>query len=155
MLSRVSEGSSRPLFSRGHRLSCTDARAHDGLHDPALTELVATDLVDDRPARHHDDAVTEPGELERIARLDDGGNSLLRLRAQRVVDVEAGGDVDALRRFLGEDDLDVPAEERARQRDLLLVATGKGLHRLFDRRHPEAEAGHEIVDRAALTLSGQ
>src|SRR6266852_7880703 len=155
MLSRVFEGSSRPLFSWGHRLSCTDAGTHDGLADPALTELVAADLVDDRPARHHDDAVTKPGELERIARLDDDGHSLLRLRAQRVVDVEARGDVDALRRFLGEDDLDVPAEERARQRDLLLVATGKGLHRLLDRGQTDAETVYEVVDRAALTPSLQ
>src|ERR1700693_6359755 len=108
MRSRPLESSSRLLDSRGRRLSCTDARTHDGLDDPALTELVAADLVDDRPARHHDDAVTEPGELERIARLDDDGHSLLRLRAQGVVDVEARGDVDALRRFLGENDLDVP-----------------------------------------------
>src|SRR5207237_7744314 len=114
MLSRAFEGSSRQLFSRGHRRSCTDARTHDRLDDPALTELVAADLVDDRPARHHDDAVTESCELEWIARLDDDGHSLLRLRAQGVVDVEARGDVDALRRVLGEDDLGVPAADRAR-----------------------------------------
>src|ERR1700693_3795197 len=105
MRSRPLESSSRLLFSRGRRLSCADARAHDRLDDPALAELVAADLVDDRPARHHDDAVTEPGELERIARLDDDGHSLLRLRPQRVADVEARGDVDAPRRFLGEGEL--------------------------------------------------
>src|SRR5207344_680467 len=60
-----------------------------------------------------------------------------------------------LRRLLGEDDLDVPAEERARQRHLLLVAAGQGLHRLLDRRHPDAEAVGELVDRAALTPSLQ
>ena len=84
--------------------SGTGARADDRLDDPAFAELVAADLVDDRPARHHDDAVAEPGELERIARLDDDGNAFLRLRAQRVVDVEPCGDVDALRRLLGQDD---------------------------------------------------
>ena len=144
-----------PVLLAGGTGLGTDARAHDRLDDPALAELVAADLVDDRPARHHDDAVTEPGELERIARLDDDRNALLRLRAQRVVDVEPRGDVDSLRRLLGEDDLDVPAEERARQRDLLLVAAGKGLHRLLDRRHPDAEAAGELVDRAALTPSVQ
>ena len=89
---------------RGRGVSGTGARADDRLDDPALAELLAADLVDDLPARHHDDAVAEPGELERVARLDDDGDALLRLRAQRVVDVEARGDVDALRRLLGEDD---------------------------------------------------
>ena len=32
-------------------------------------------------ARHHDDAVAESGELERIARLDDDGHAFIRLRA--------------------------------------------------------------------------
>ncbi len=73
------------------------------------------DLVDDLPARHHDDAVTEPRELERVARLDDGRDAVLCFLAEGVVDVEAGGDVHALGRLFGEDHVDVPAQERARQ----------------------------------------
>ncbi len=142
-----------PRSSQGRLLPRTRPRAHDRLDDPALPELVAGDLVDDLPARHHDDAVAEAGELERVARLDDGGDALLRLLAQRVVDVEACRDVDALRRLLGEDDLDVTAQERSRQRDLLLIPARERLHRLLDRRRPDAQAFHETVDRPTLAAA--
>src|SRR6266571_1744418 len=82
-------------FACAHTLP-TDAGADDRLDDPAFTELLAVDLVDDPPARHHDDAVTEPGELERIARLDDDRHTFVRLRAQCFVDVEACPHIDAL-----------------------------------------------------------
>ena len=49
----------------------SDARADDRLDDAPLAEVLARDLVDDPSARHHDDAVAQPGELERVARLDD------------------------------------------------------------------------------------
>ena len=119
-------------------LSGTGPRADDRLDDPAFPELVAGDLVDDPTARHHDDPVAEAGELERVARLDDRGDALLRLLPQRVVDVEPRGDVDALGRLLGQDDLDVSAQERSRQRDLLLIPARERLHRLLDRRRPDA-----------------
>src|SRR5438309_1422329 len=120
-----------------------DTGAYDRLDDPALAELVAADLVDDPAAGDHDDPVAEAGELERVARLDDRRNALRRLRPHRVVDVEARADVNALGRLLGEDDVDVPAEERARQRNLLLVPARKGLHGLLDRRHANAQLRRE------------
>ncbi len=105
------------------------------------------DLLDDAPARHDDDAVAQPGELERVARLDDGGDAFVRLRAQRLVDVEARADVDALRRLLGEDDLDVSAQERADERHLLLVAAGERLDRLL-RSTPCGRAGARRARRS-------
>ena len=53
----------------------TGARTDDRLDDSPLPELVAWNLLDDAPARHDDDAVAEARELERVARLDDGGDS--------------------------------------------------------------------------------
>ena len=58
-----------------------------------------------------------------------------------------------LGRLLGEDHLDLAAEERPRERDLLLVAAGERLHGLLDRRHPDAEAPREVVDRAAFAAT--
>ena len=75
--------------------------------------------------------------------------------AQRVVDVEAGADVDALRRLLGEDHADVSAQEGAGQRDLLLVAARKRLHGLLDRGHANAQALRDVVDRAPLAPAVQ
>src|SRR5439155_19022609 len=77
------------------------------------------------------------------------------LLPQGVVDVEARADVDALRRLLGEDDLHVAAEERSRQRDLLLVAAGKRLHRLLDRGRTNAQTAPEPVDRLPLAAAPQ
>ena len=68
--------------AEAHALRPRDAAADDRLDDPAFAELVPSDLVDDLPARHHDDAVAEPGELERIARLDDERHAFVRLRPQ-------------------------------------------------------------------------
>ena len=62
-------------------------------------------------------------------------------------------DVDALGRLLGQDDPDVSALERSRQRDLLLVPAGERLYRLLDRGRSDAQAFHEIVDRAALAAA--
>src|SRR5262245_41003789 len=97
-------------------------RADDRLDDPTLPEFLPGNLVDDPTARHHDDPVAEAGELEWVARLDDRRDAFLRLLAQSPVDVETRSHVDALRRLLGEDHLDVPAQERTRERDLLLIA---------------------------------
>ena len=108
------------------------------------------DLVDDLPARHHDHPVAEPGQLERVTRLDDDRDAFLRLRAQGVIDVEPGADVHALRGLLGEDDPDVSAQERARQRDLLLVAPRKRLDGLLNRRHANTQAANELGDGVAL-----
>ena len=68
-----------------------------------LAEVGLRDLVDDATTRHHDDAIAEPGQLDRVARLDQHRGALVGLGAQRLVDVEAGADVDALRRLVGED----------------------------------------------------
>ena len=54
-------------------------RPDDGLDDPALAQLRRRDLVDDPATRHHDDAIAETRELERIARLDDDRHPLPRL----------------------------------------------------------------------------
>ena len=140
-------GLSRRLLPRAR------PRADDRFDDPAFPELVAGDLVDDLPARHDDDPVAEAGELERIARLDDHRNALLCLLAQCAVNLEPRGDVDALGRLLGQDDLDVSALERSRQRYLLLVPAGQRLYRLLDRRRSDAQAFHQTVDRAALAAS--
>src|SRR6185503_855529 len=129
------------------------ARAHDRLDDPALAEVVPVDLVDDPATGHHHDAITEAGELERVARLDDRRHALPRLLAERVVDVEPRGDVDALRRLLGQDHLDVAPEEGTREGDLLLVAAGEELHGLLDRRRADAEAPNEVLDRSPLAAS--
>ena len=140
------------LHPRGRRRG-TRARADDRLDDPPLPELVARDLLDDAPARHDDDAVAEARELERVAGLDDGGDSFVRLRAQCLVDVEARADVDALRGLLGEDDLDVSAQERADERHLLLVAAGERLNGLFRRRHADSQALDEPCDCAPLAAA--
>src|SRR5581483_3448367 len=148
---RRSASTSTPAAARraaSYRLS--DPRADDGLDDAALPELVARDLVDDHAARHHDDAVAEAGELERVAGLDEHRDPLPGLRAQRVVDVEARPDVDALRRLLGEDHLHAPTQERPGQRDLLLVPTGERLHGLLDRRHADPQPARERVDALPL-----
>ena len=63
-------------WALGRLLSRTGPRADDRFDDPTFAELVAGDLVDDLPARHHDDPVAEAGELERVARLDDRGDAL-------------------------------------------------------------------------------
>ncbi len=63
-----------------------------------------------------------PGQLDRVAGLDEHGGAFGGPVAQGVVDVEAGTDVDALRRLVSEDHLQVAAQERPHQRHLLLVA---------------------------------
>ena len=105
------------------------------------------------PARHHDDAVAEPRQLERIARLDDDRDAVVRLPPQRVVDVEAGSDVDALGRLVGEDHADVSAQERASERDLLLIAAGERLHGLLDRRESGSSGGATMSSTRALALA--
>ena len=87
-----------------------------------------------RPRDIDHDAVAQPGELDRIARLDDDCGAFVGLGAQRVVDVEASADVDALGGLVGQDHVELAAEERAQQRDLLLIAAGQVLRGLFDRR---------------------
>ena len=129
-------------------------RPDDRLDDPALTELVAWNLLDDAPARHDDDPVADACELDRVARLHDRGDALVRLRTQCLVDVEARTDVDSLRRLLGEDDLDVAAQERADEGHLLLVAARQGLDGLLGGRHANAQALDERSDRASLRPAG-
>src|SRR5690242_21705058 len=141
----AARASRRPPFGR--------ARADDRLDDAPLAQLLARDLLHDAPARHHDHAVAEPGELERIARLDDRRHAVRNLCAQRLVDVEARADVDALRRLLREDHLHVAAQERPHERHLLLVAAGERLDRLLRRAHADAQAAHEVVDRGALAAA--
>src|SRR5262245_17276932 len=133
----------------------TGAGTDDRLDDATLAELCLRDLVDDPATRHDHDAIAETGELERVARLDDRGDAFLRLRAQRAVDVEARGDVDALRRLLRQDHLDVTSQERAREGDLLLISTGERLDGLLDRRRPDAQTSHEPVDRPALASAAE
>src|SRR5581483_12138447 len=74
-------------------------------------------------------------------------------RAQRFVDVEPRADVDALRRLLGEDHLDVAAQERPDQRHLLLVAARERLHRLLARAHADAQTIDETGDRVPLAAA--
>ena len=73
--------------------------------------------------------------------------------AQRVVDVETGPDVDALGGLVGQDHVELAAQERAQQRDLLLVAAGQVLRRLLDRRRlqpqPGARSSSPVVSPAA------
>ena len=98
----------QPRTRRAHAVSPTTREptiASTMRRSPRLGRL---DLVDDPAARHDDDAVTEPGELEGIARLDDDCDAFVRLRAQRLVDVETRADVDALRRLLREDQFTWP-----------------------------------------------
>src|SRR3989475_13302547 len=73
--------SCRSRVARAHAPPPAGARADDRLDDPAFVELLAGNLLDDPPTGHHDDAVTEPGELERVARLDDDGDAFPRLGA--------------------------------------------------------------------------
>src|SRR3954468_10242760 len=127
-----------------------DARPDNCLDDPSLAEIDSLNFVDDLPARHHHDPIAEAGKLERVAGLDDDRNPFVGLRAKRLVDVEACTDVHALRRLLGQDDLDVATKERPRQRDLLLVSTGERLHWLLDRCHPDLQPPDELRDGASL-----
>ena len=108
-----------------------------------LVQLVAGDLLDDLPAGHHQHPVAETGELERVARLDQQRGSGVGPRAQRRVDVEAGADVDALGRLVREDHRRLP-EERSRDGDLLLVATGQELDRLLERRRADLESARRV-----------
>src|SRR5690348_10340043 len=109
---RRSASTSTPAGATNARSSqLPDAGADDRLDDPALAQLVASDLLDDPPARHHDHAITEARELEWIARLHDHRDALRRLFAQRLVDVEARADVDALRGLLSEDYPHAAAQE--------------------------------------------
>jgi hypothetical protein len=57
--------------------------------------------------------------------------------------------------LLGQDDLHVAAQERPRQRHLLLVAARQRLYRLLERRHPDAQPLHERVDRPTLSAATQ
>ena len=52
--------------------------ADDRLDDAELVQLVARDLLDDLPPRHHEHPVAEPGELERVARLHEQGRPARR-----------------------------------------------------------------------------
>src|SRR5581483_8603548 len=128
-------------------------RADDRLGDAALAQLAAGDLVHDPSAREDDDPVAQPGQLERVARLDDHRHSLVRLRAQRLVDVEPGADVDALRRLVRQDDVQVAAQERPRQRHLLLVATGQEPYRLLDGGRAHLQPAHELGDGVVLAAA--
>ncbi len=69
--------------------------------------------------------------------------------AQGLVDVEAGADVDALRRLVGEDHRRL-LEEGAGHRDLLLVAPGEELDRLLEGRRPDLQLFDEVGDGAPL-----
>src|SRR6478672_11678219 len=62
--------------------------ADDRLDDPALPALACAALLDDPAARHHDHAITQPGELEPVARLEYHRGALRRLLAQHLVDLE-------------------------------------------------------------------
>ena len=127
-------------------------QADDRGDDPTLAEIVARDLVDDPSARHHDHAIAQTRQLDRVAGLDDDGGALGRLLAQRGVDVEPGADVDALGGFVGEDQLEIVLQERAQQCDLLLVAAGQIIDRLLDRCRFQAEPSHHLVDRLRSLL---
>ena len=70
------------------------AAACDVADEAQLVELVARDLLDDLTARHHEDAVAEPGELEGVARLHEHRGTGLRAGTERLVDVEPRADVD-------------------------------------------------------------
>ena len=61
-----------------------------------------------RATRHHHDSVAQPGQLDRVARLDDHRGALVGLVAQRLVDVEPGADVDTLGGLVGQDDVELP-----------------------------------------------
>src|SRR5581483_3630877 len=139
-------------LTRATRRRAAD-RADDRLGDAALAQLAAGDLVHDPSAREDDDPVAQPGQLERVARLDDHRHSLDRLRAQRLVDVEPGADVDALRRLVRQDDVQVAAQERPRQRHLLLVATGQEPYRLLDGGRAHLQPAHELGDGVVLAAA--
>ena len=118
-------------------------------------EVGTGNLVDDPASRDHDDPVAETRELERIARLDDDRHALSRLFAKRLVDVEAEADVDALGRLVSEDRMHRASQERASERDLLLVSARQRQHGLLDRRRTDLQPSHEIENGRSLTLAAE
>ena len=123
--------------------------SHHRLDDAQLVELVAGDLLDDLAPGHDEHPIAQPGELDGVARLDEQRRPAVRAGAQRLVDVEAGADVDALRRLVGEDHRRL-LEEAARHRDLLLVPPGEELDRLLERWRPDLQLFDEVGDGASL-----
>ena len=74
-------------------------------------------------------------------------------RAERLVDVDAGADVDTLGRFVGQDHRRFP-QERTGDRDLLLVAAGQELDRLVEPRGADLELLDELLAQRLARSAG-
>src|SRR5258706_376569 len=72
-------------------------------------------------AAHHDpDAVADSDQLGQVARHHEHGFAASRQLVNQAIDIGTAADVDAARRLVEQQDVDVLLEQ-ARQRDLLLV----------------------------------
>ena len=107
------------------------------------------DLLDDGASRHHQHPVTQPRQLDGVARLDEQGGAGGGPGTQGRVDVDAGADVDTLGGLVGEDHRRL-GEERSGDGHLLLVASREELDWLVERRGADLELLDELLHRFSL-----
>ena len=138
-----------PLDAPCRLLRGVRGRADRGVDDPLLGHGVALERRDGLAARHHDHAVAQPLELERVARGDDDRHAAGGDLAQDAVDLGARADVDALRRLVGDEDRRL-GEHRARHHDLLLVAAGERRDGRLERRRLDRQLGELALDGVDL-----
>ena len=120
-------------------------RADRGVDDPLLGHGVALERRDRLAAGHHDHAVAQPLELDRVAGGDDDRHSAGGDFAQDAVDLGARADVDALRRLVRDENRRL-GEHRARHHDLLLVSAGERRDGRLERRRLDRQLGELAFD---------
>ena len=87
----------------------------------AVVDRVAAQVGDDRTLEEHERPIGDGLHLLGVARHDEAGDPAARQGVDLTVDVDAGADIDALRRLDEEQHVGV-AHQPAGQHDLLLVA---------------------------------
>ena len=119
------------------------------MDDPLLRHGVALERRDRLAAGHHDHAVAQSLELERVARDDDDRHAARGDLAQDAVDLGTSADVDALRRLVRDENRRL-GEHRARHHDLLLVPAGERRDGRLERRRLDRQLGQLALDELDL-----
>ena len=104
--------------------------------------MIVRDLADDLEVVQHENSIGQSDHLGHVGSDQQHRDAVARDTGDKLINLDLGLDVDADRGLIDDQDVS-PRGQPFRDRDFLLISTGKGRNRRIDRRGPDRKPSNE------------